>query len=66
VWGAFAPIFKTHNIFPGEVENFCLFSEGRRLRGHEFKVAKESFKTTTRQHFLTNRAFGNWKFDCQC
>jgi hypothetical protein len=50
----------THNLFPEEVENFCLFSEGRRLRGHEFKVAKESFKTTTRQHFLTNRAFGNW------
>jgi hypothetical protein len=29
--------------------------------GHEFKIAKESFKTTTRQHFLTNRAFENWK-----
>jgi hypothetical protein len=34
----------THNLFPEEMENFCLLSEGRRLRGHEFKIAKESFK----------------------
>jgi hypothetical protein len=47
----------THNLFPEDVENFCLFSEGRRLRGHEFKIANESFKTTSiRQHFLTNHA----------
>jgi hypothetical protein len=37
----------THNLFPDERENFWLISEGRgegrRLRGHEFKIAKESF-----------------------
>jgi hypothetical protein len=42
------------------MENFCLLTEERRLRGHEFKIAKESFKTTTRQHFLTNHVFENW------
>jgi hypothetical protein len=33
----------THNLFPEKMENFCLFSEGRRLRGHEFKIAQASF-----------------------
>jgi hypothetical protein len=37
----------THNLFPEEMENFCLLSEGRRLRGHQFKIPKESFKTGT-------------------
>ncbi|KAJ3653056.1 hypothetical protein Zmor_018974 [Zophobas morio] len=29
-------------------------------RGHSFKLAKEKFKTTVRQHFLSNRVFQQW------
>jgi hypothetical protein len=28
----------TYNLVPEKMENFCLFSEGRRLRGHEFMI----------------------------
>ncbi|VEN44679.1 unnamed protein product [Callosobruchus maculatus] len=30
------------------------------LRGHNFKLKKEPFKTSTRQHFLSNRVFDQW------
>jgi hypothetical protein len=34
--------------------------ETKRLRGHQYKLKKEKFKTSSRQYFLTNRAFETW------
>lgn len=31
-----------------------------RLRGHQFKLAKENFKILARQFFLSNRVFDDW------
>jgi hypothetical protein len=28
----------TYNLVPEKMENFCLFSEGRRLRGNAFMI----------------------------
>jgi hypothetical protein len=40
--------------------DFFEFALDQRLRGHDYKTQKESFKGVVRQSFLTNRTFTLW------
>jgi hypothetical protein len=50
----------THQLFPGCMGDFLEFALDQRLRGHDCKTQKESFKGVVRQSFLTNRTFTLW------
>jgi hypothetical protein len=50
----------THNIWPGDTSDFIDMQTDPRLRGHQYKLKKEKFRTSSRQYFLTNRAFETW------
>jgi hypothetical protein len=50
----------THNIWPGDTSEFIDMQTDPRLRGHQYKLKKEKFRTSSRQYFLTNRAFETW------
>jgi hypothetical protein len=50
----------THQLFPGCMGDFLEFALDQRLRGHDYKTQKESFKGVVRQSFLTNRTFTLW------
>jgi hypothetical protein len=50
----------THKIWPGDTSEFIDMQTDPRLRGHQYKLKKEKFRTSSRQYFLTNRAFETW------
>lgn len=50
----------THDLFPTPSNYYVELCTDNRLRGHEFKIRKEPFKTTVRKHYLTNRTFDLW------
>jgi hypothetical protein len=49
-----------NQLFPGCMGDFLEFALDQRLRGHDYKTQKESFKVVVRQSFLTNRTFTLW------
>jgi hypothetical protein len=50
----------THQLFPGCIDDFLEFALDQRLRGHNYKTQKESFKGAIRQFDKTNRTFTLW------
>lgn len=49
-----------HDLFSSDLSVLFESSSDVRLRGHEYKLKHENFKTTTRQHFISNRIFTIW------
>lgn len=43
-----------------DTSNFFTLNEDNRLRGHDSKLKKESFRSSVRQNFLVNRVFDKW------
>ncbi|KAG5874195.1 hypothetical protein JTB14_015679 [Gonioctena quinquepunctata] len=48
-----------HGSLPSLSTTFQM-NEDTRLRGHNFKLKKEHFRTTKRQNFIVNRVFSAW------
>ncbi|KAG5866242.1 hypothetical protein JTB14_017893 [Gonioctena quinquepunctata] len=48
-----------HGSLPSLSNSFQI-NEDTRLRGHNFKLKKEHFRTTKRQNFIVNRVFSAW------
>lgn len=48
-----------HGFFDVDLEHLFRLNTNH-LRGHGFKLAKESFRTTCRRNFLSNRIFDAW------
>lgn len=48
------------NTFTVNLSELFNLNVDNRLRGHFLKLVRENFKTSTRQHFLTNRVFHRW------
>lgn len=49
-----------HQAFSTDMSNLFNLNTDTRLRGHSFKLTKENFRSSARQHFLTNRVFTTW------
>lgn len=49
-----------HGLFSCDLSPLFALNDDVRLRGHQFKLRRENFKTTTRQCFISNRVFSVW------
>lgn len=49
-----------HHLFDVDLSVLFTLNPITHLRGHNLKLAKEKFKSASREHFLTNRIFGSW------
>ncbi|KAJ3647056.1 hypothetical protein Zmor_024604 [Zophobas morio] len=52
--------FKSLRLEDPLMQDLFTLSPYSRTRGHCFKLKKENFRTTVRQHFITNRVFDTW------
>ncbi|XP_044745861.1 uncharacterized protein LOC123307558 [Coccinella septempunctata] len=49
-----------HGLFNVDVSHLFCLNADTRLRGHNFKLTKERFRSTSREFFLPNRVFNSW------
>ncbi|XP_063918429.1 uncharacterized protein LOC135133841 [Zophobas morio] len=60
VRGDLITTFQAMSNKSSPIHKLFILSAHTLTRGHSFKLAKEKFKTTVRQHFLSNRVFQQW------
>ncbi|KAJ3646959.1 hypothetical protein Zmor_024514 [Zophobas morio] len=60
VRGDLITTFQAMSNKSSPIHKLFILSAHTLTRGHSFKLAKEKFKTTVRQHFLSTRVFQQW------
>ncbi|XP_068896501.1 uncharacterized protein [Tenebrio molitor] len=57
-------VILVHQALTGDknssINHLFPLNDGGRTRGHDLKLAKDNFRTSARQNFLTNRVFDVW------
>lgn len=49
-----------HNTFSVNLSSLFVLNLDERLRGHLYKLVRENFKSSAREHFFSNRIFHEW------
>jgi hypothetical protein len=57
-------VILVHQALTGDknssIKHLFPLNDGGRTRGHDLKLAKDNFRTSARQNFITNRVFDVW------
>jgi ribonuclease P/MRP protein subunit RPP40 len=57
-------VILVHQALTGDknssIKQLFPLNDGGRTRGHDLKLAKDNFRTSARQNFITNRVFDVW------
>jgi hypothetical protein len=57
-------VILVHQALTGDknssIKHLFPLNDGGRTRGHDLKLAKDNFRTSVRQNFITNRVFDVW------